>query len=117
FALFFLPVMLITAFNFLVLADENILSSIILMISILIIIILSLITVNRIVKDMFMNKNMQLYLTFLVRAVDILRAKLIILLCTGILPVMVVAGAIVGGAAAFSWLWWTRLIPRAVTFC
>jgi len=108
FALFFLPVMLITAFNFLVLADENILSSIILMISILIIIILSLITVNRIVKDMFMNKNMQLYLTFPVRAVDILRAKFIMQLCTGILPVTLVAGLIVGGAFSFRY---TSILP------
>lgn len=98
FALFFLPVIFITVFNFLVLADEEMLSSIILMISILIIIILSLVTVNRIVKDMFMNKNMQLYLTFPVRAVDILRAKFIMQLCTGIFPVTLLSGLIVGGA-------------------
>lgn len=100
FALFFLPIIVITSFNFLLLAGEEILSSIMVMISVLLMIILSLITVNRIVKDMFMNKNMQLYLTFPVTAVDLLRAKFIMQLCTGILPFTLPFALIVG--AAFS---------------
>ncbi len=116
FALFFLPVILITVFNFLVLADDEILSSIILMISVLLIIILSLITVNRIVKDMFMNKNMQLYMTFPVRAVDILRAKFIMQLCTGVLPVMLPIGLVVGAAFSFRYTSLLPLISAAAYF-
>lgn len=101
FALFFLPVIIMSSFNFLLLADESVLSSIIVMVSVLIMTILSLITVNRIVKDMFMNKNMQLYLTFPVKAVDILRAKFIMQLCVGILPVTLFAVLIFGTAFTF----------------
>lgn len=108
FALIFLPVFIITLFNFLILADEVILSSIMVMISVLLMIILSLITVNRIVKDMFMNKNMQLYLTFPVRAVDLLRAKFIMQLCIGILPVTLPVGLIVGTAFTFRY---TSILP------
>ncbi|SDK93471.1 ABC transporter permease [Lacicoccus qingdaonensis] len=101
FAVIFLPLIIITMFNFLLLAEESILSSIMVMISVLIMIILSLITVNRIVKDMFMNENMQLYLTFPVKAVELLRAKFIMQLFTGILPVTIPIGLIVGVAFTF----------------
>lgn len=101
FAVMFLPLIIITMFNFLLLAEESILSSIMVMISVLIMIILSLITVNRIVKDMFMNENMQLYLTFPVKAVELLRAKFILQLFTGILPVTIPISLIVGAAFTF----------------
>ena len=107
-ALLFLPIIIITFFNFLLFAEEAMLSSIMLMISVLLMIILSLITVNRIVKDMFMNKNMQLYLTFPVKAVDLLRAKFIMQLCTGVLPITLAVALITG--SAFS-LRYTSVLP------
>src|SRR5699024_8714384 len=108
FAFLILPLIITTMFNFLLLADERILSSIMVMISVLIMIILSLITVNRIVKDMFMNKNMQLYLTFPIKAVNLLRAKFIMQLSTGILPVTIPIGLIAGTAFSFRY---TSILP------
>lgn len=116
FAFLILPLIITTMFNFLLLADERILSSIMVMISVLIMIILSLITVNRIVKDMFMNKNMQLYLTFPIKAVNLLRAKFIMQLSTGILPVTIPIGLIAGTAFSFRYTSILPLISSLVYF-
>lgn len=107
-AIFILPFLLLSLFNFLLSADEPLLAPTMFIMSIMLLTILSLITVNRIVKDMFMNRNMQLYLTFPVTGVELLRAKFIMQLSTGILPIAVPLGLVTGAAFTFRY---TNVLP------
>lgn len=98
FILLVAPGIVISAFLALLGVDISFMSSIVMLISVTLIIFLSLMTVNKIVKDLFMNRNMTLYMTFPVSVKQLFLAKVIMQLLTNILPFTLVIGVFLGSA-------------------
>ena len=90
------PGIIISLFFIVVSMNESLIAPSVTVVTVSLIIFLSLLTVNKIVKDLFMNRNMVLYMTFPVTAGQLFTAKSLMQLSTGILPVTVITGLFFG---------------------
>lgn len=96
--LFLGPALVVTLFTTLLWMDESLIAPVLVLVTLTLLIFLSLLSVNRIVKDLFMDRNMMLYMTFPVSLTQLFTAKILMHLATGILPFTLPAALFLGTA-------------------